>query len=60
MRIDDFIGPEKPRKNGRETKKKKCLRETSLDAFLPEEHIEYFKQLRIGSKKVRNSRVEKL
>lgn len=60
MRIDEFIGTGKPRKNERRAKKKKRLRETSLDAFLPEEHVEYFRQLRIGSKRIRNSRVEEL
>ena len=60
MRIDEFIGARKPGKNERKVKKKKRLRETSLDAFLPEEHVEYFRQLRIGSKRIRNSRVEEL
>ena len=60
MRLDHFIGAGKPRKNERKVKKKKRLRETSLDAFLPEEHVEYFRQLRIGSKRIRNSRIEEL
>jgi len=31
-----------------------------LENFLPEEHIEYFRNLRIGSKKIRRARVEEL
>jgi len=41
-------------------KKRKRLKETRLDVFLPEEHINYFKWLRIGSKKIRNAKIEEL
>jgi len=61
-RLDEFLAgagsrtdPEKKPK-----KRKKRLRSTSLEAFLPEEHVNYFKQLRIGSKKIRNARIEEL
>ena len=41
-------------------KRRKRLKSTSLESFLPEEHVEYFKKLRIGSKKIRNARIEEL
>ncbi len=41
-------------------KKRKRLKSTSLESFLPEEHVNYFKQLRIGSKRIRNARIEEL
>jgi len=34
--------------------KPRRLKPTKLDAFLPEEHVDYFKRLRIGSKKIRS------
>ncbi len=62
MKLDDFLdnaGVSRKRDEGKPRKKKR-LRETSLEAFLPEEHINYFKGLRIGSKKIRNARIEEL
>ncbi|AJC72237.1 MAG: hypothetical protein J7K48_07000 [Thermococcus sp.] len=60
-RIDEFIGQGTITKKEQETrKKKKRLRETRLDLFLPEEHVDYFKNLRIGSKKIRNAKIEEL
>ncbi|AEO13948.1 PCNA-inhibitor [Thermococcus sp. AM4] len=60
-KIDEFLGREGTAKKEPETrKKKKRLRETRLDLFLPEEHVDYFKSLRIGSKKIRNARIEEL
>jgi hypothetical protein len=62
-RLDEFLtsvsseSPEKARKTG---KKRRKLKPTNLEAFLPEEHINYFKGLRIGSKKIRNARIEEL
>ena len=41
-------------------KRKKRLKSTSLESFLPEEHVNYFKQLRIGSKRIRNAKIEEL
>jgi hypothetical protein len=41
-------------------RRKKRLKSTSLESFLPQEHVEYFKQLRIGSKRIRNARIEEL
>jgi len=62
MKLDDFLGnASTPKKrNERKQGKKKRLRETSLEAFLPEEYVEYFKGLRIGSKKIKNVRIEEL
>ncbi|MDI3474551.1 MAG: hypothetical protein PWQ79_433 [Thermococcaceae archaeon] len=61
-RLDEFMGRQseglKPSEVGR--RRKKRLKPTSLDSFLPEEHVDYFKKLRIGSKKIRNARVEEL
>ncbi|ASJ16700.1 hypothetical protein A3L04_06255 [Thermococcus chitonophagus] len=60
-KIDDFINPGvkvgKPKKDG---KKKKRLKATKLDSFLPEEHINFFKNLRIGSKKIARKKIEEL
>ncbi|AIU70747.1 hypothetical protein TEU_10595 [Thermococcus eurythermalis] len=61
-KLDEFLGNVEP-KTKREEKpktKKKRLKSTSLEAFLPEEHVNYFKQLRIGSKKIRNAKIEEL
>jgi len=61
-KLDEFLGNAEP-KMKREEKlktKKKRLKSTSLEAFLPEEHVNYFKQLRIGSKKIRNAKIEEL
>ena len=60
-RIDEFLDSEASVKKGEAPRKrKKRLKETSLDSFLPEEHVEYFRQLRIGSKKMRNAKIEGL
>jgi len=61
-RLDDFLGDTRPkRKTGEKPKgRKKRLKSTSLDSFLPEEYVNYFKGLRIGSKKIRNARIEEL
>ncbi|AIF69766.1 hypothetical protein PAP_06855 [Palaeococcus pacificus DY20341] len=37
--------------------KKKRLKEINLDSFLPDEHIRFFRSLRIGSKRIRNAKV---
>ena len=60
-KIDEFIpsGVE-VKKEAEIKKKKKRLKETRLDLFLPEEHVDYFRNLRIGSKKIRNVRIEEL
>ncbi|MDV3104312.1 MULTISPECIES: PCNA-inhibitor [Thermococcus] len=60
-RIDEFIeAGGSVKKEEEPEKRKKRLKETSLDAFLPAEHVAYFKQLRIGSKKIRNAKIEEL
>ncbi|MFA4647445.1 PCNA-inhibitor [Pyrococcus kukulkanii] len=60
-KIDDFINPgvkvSRPKNN---EKKKKRLKATKLDNFLPEEHINFFKSLRIGSKKIARKKIEEL
>ncbi len=32
----------------------------SLENFLPEEHINYFRDLRIGSKKIKNAKIKEI
>ena len=61
-KLDEFLGDVKPRIKSDEKprRKKKRLKSMNLDSFLPEEHVSYFKQLRIGSKKIRNARIEEL
>ncbi|WP_099211230.1 PCNA-inhibitor [Thermococcus henrietii] len=61
-RLDEFLGSARSKTKTEEKpkKKKKRLKSMSLEAFLPEEHVNYFKQLRIGSKKIRNARIEEL
>ncbi|ASJ03208.1 hypothetical protein A3L09_08050 [Thermococcus profundus] len=60
-KLDEFLNAGAPAKKSESVRKKrKRLRETSLDRFLPEEHVDYFKALRIGSKKIRNARIEEL
>ena len=60
-KIDEFIGHGSiVKKEPEAKKKKKRLKETRLDLFLPEEHVDYFKNLRIGSKKIRNAKIEEL
>ncbi len=60
--LDEFLkaaaGRMKPEESPR--RKKKRLKSTSLESFLPEEQVNYFKQLRIGSKRIRNARIEEL
>ncbi|AMQ17860.1 PCNA-inhibitor [Thermococcus peptonophilus] len=61
-KLDEFIGDATPKTRPKETplRRKKRLRPTSLDSFLPEEHINYFRDLRIGAKKIRNAKIEEL
>ncbi|HII61209.1 PCNA-inhibitor [Pyrococcus horikoshii] len=63
-KLDEFINITSSTHGGKEVKKKnnskKRLRETNLDSFLPEEHIEFFKNLRIGSKKIARKKIEEL
>ncbi len=61
-KLDEFIGsPIKVRQDkARKNNKKKRLRMTKLDNFLPEEHINYFKALRIGSKRIRNVKISEI
>jgi hypothetical protein len=64
-KLDEFLEAVSPRTGVEENtegqrKKKKRLKSTSLESFLPEEHVNYFKRLRIGSKKIRNARIEEL
>ncbi|WP_297469728.1 PCNA-inhibitor [Thermococcus sp.] len=61
-KLDEFLGDIKPKAKSSEKprRKKKRLKSTKLDSFLPEEHVNYFKQLRIGSKKIRNAKIEEL
>ncbi|MEO2151250.1 MAG: PCNA-inhibitor [Thermococcus sp.] len=61
-KLDEFIGDVKPRikSDGKPRRKKKRLKSTNLDSFLPEEYVNYFKGLRIGSKKIRNAKIEEL
>jgi hypothetical protein len=51
--LDEFLGTVSPKTpveadNGGQRRKKKRLKSTSLESFLPQEHVDYFKQLRIG------------
>jgi len=64
-KLDEFLEAAVPRTSeeaggGQPRKKKKRLKSTSLESFLPQEHVEYFKKLRIGSKKIRNAKIEEL
>ncbi|MBO8173865.1 MAG: hypothetical protein H0Z18_01255 [Thermococcus sp.] len=61
-KLDDFITSPVKVSKGKNTKgtKKKRFRPTKLDSFLPEEHINYFKALRIGSKKIRNAKISEV
>ncbi|MCD6559835.1 hypothetical protein DRN43_02705 [Thermococci archaeon] len=56
--LDEFLnnGAPRSREDGARVKRKK-LRDTNLDSFLPEEHVNFFKSLRIGSKKIRRARI---
>ncbi|ASJ09321.1 hypothetical protein A3L11_08800 [Thermococcus siculi] len=58
--LDEFItnAARKVKSEEEPRKRKKRLKSTSLESFLPQEHVEYFKQLRIGSKRIRNARIE--
>ncbi|CAD5244344.1 PCNA-inhibitor [Thermococcus camini] len=58
--LDEFLEAAPPKVPGERRRKKKRLKSTNLESFLPKEHVDYFKQLRIGSKKIRNARVEEL
>ncbi|WP_297074110.1 PCNA-inhibitor [Thermococcus sp.] len=61
-KLDEFLRNTKPKvkSNEKPKRKKKRLKSTSLDYFLPEEHVNYFKQLRIGSKRIKNAKIEEL
>ncbi|HDZ35649.1 MAG TPA: hypothetical protein ENH81_01885 [Thermococcus sp.] len=64
-KLDEFFEAAPPKLSGdgdgeNRRRKKKRLKSTSLESFLPEEHVVYFKKLRIGSKKIRNAKVEEL
>ena len=61
-KLDEFLGSARPKTKTEEKpkKKKKRLKSTSLEAFLPEEYVNYFKGLRIGSNKIRNAKIEEL
>ncbi|WP_209475412.1 PCNA-inhibitor [Thermococcus stetteri] len=61
-KLDEFIGDAVPKTQPKEkpTQRKKRLKPTRLDSFLPEEHINYFRDLRIGSKKIRNAKIGEL
>ncbi|ANF23461.1 PCNA-inhibitor [Thermococcus piezophilus] len=61
-KLDEFIGNTSPKvsQDDAPRKKKKRLKSTSLESFLPEEHVAYFRKLRIGSKKIRNAKIEEL
>jgi len=41
-------------------KRKKRLKSTSLESFLPEEYVNYFRGLHIGSKRIRNAKIDEL
>ena len=57
-KLDEFITSKVSETESARSIKKKRLRPTRLDSFLPERHINYFKALRIGSKKIRNAKIE--
>ncbi len=64
-KLDEFLGNAPQRVSGTPEenpprRKRKRLKSTSLESFLPEEHVEYFKKLRIGSKRIRNAKIEEL
>ncbi|NJE08729.1 hypothetical protein E3E31_09380 [Thermococcus sp. M39] len=61
-KLDEFItsSVKISKEKGTKTIKKKRLRPTKLDSFLPEDHINYFKALRIGSKKIRNAKISEV
>jgi hypothetical protein len=61
-KLDEFIGNAAPKKptNEKPARRKKRLKPINLDSFLPKEHINYFRDLRIGSKKIRNAKIEEL
>lgn len=53
--LDEYlrnVGAKKEQR--RENGKKRRMRDTQLDGFLPREHIDFFRELRIGSKRIRN------
>ena len=63
--LDEFLEAAPPKApgngdGGERRRKKKRLKSTSLESFLPQEYVDYFRGLRIGSKKIRNARVEEL
>ncbi|QDA32461.1 hypothetical protein FH039_08430 [Thermococcus indicus] len=58
--LDEFLEAAPPKVPGERRRKKKRLKSTSLESFLPQEYVDYFKGLRIGSKKIRNARIEEL
>jgi len=58
-KLDEFInGSIKIRgENKSKVSKKKRLKSTKLDRFLPDEHINYFKALRMGSKRIQRIKI---
>ncbi|ASJ11229.1 hypothetical protein A3L12_07955 [Thermococcus sp. P6] len=59
-KLDDFLANATGSQEREPDKKKRRLKSTSLESFLPEEQINYFKKLRIGSKKMRNAKIDGL
>ncbi|AAL81270.1 hypothetical protein PFDSM3638_05745 [Pyrococcus furiosus DSM 3638] len=62
-KLDEFLGSNDPpatKEENQKVKKKQRLRATNLDEFLPEDHINFFKNLRIGSKKIARKKIEEL
>ena len=61
-KLDEFLKDNRisMKSKGNHKPRRKRLRPLSLEDFLPGEHIEYFKSLRIGSKKIRNAKIEEL
>ena len=57
--LDEFINGSIKLKDETKDKasKKKRLKSTKLDMFLPDEHINYFKALRIGSKRIQRVKI---
>ncbi|MDK2853738.1 MAG: hypothetical protein PWQ92_632 [Thermococcaceae archaeon] len=58
-KLDEFINGSIKLGSGNENTrhKKKRLKSTKLDLFPPDEHINYFKALRIGSKRIQRAKI---
>ncbi|MDK2869331.1 MAG: hypothetical protein PWP39_566 [Pyrococcus sp.] len=62
-KLDEFLNSNdtpSTKEENQKVKKRQRLRATSLDEFLPEDHISFFKNLRIGSKKIARKKIEEL